>query len=91
VAFPHLRVEGDPPPRIALGIIPQGIVDLQTAKPVQLVFLIISSVDHPEIQAKLLALVSKMASHKRTVDLLLSAGTPKRVVREIAAWENSLR
>ncbi len=91
VAFPHLRVEGDPPPRIALGIIPQGIVDLQTAKPVQLVFLIISSVDHPEIQAKLLALVSKMASHKRTVDLLLSAGTPKRVVGEIAAWEDSLR
>ena len=91
VAFPHLRVEGDPPPRIALGIIPQGIVDLQTAKPVQLVFLIISSIDHPEIQAKLLALVSKMASHKRTVDLLLSAGTPKRVVGEIAAWEDSLR
>ena len=91
VAFPHLRVEGDSPPRIALGIIPQGHRrPIETAKPVRLVFLIISSADHPEVQAKLLALVSKMASHNRIVDLLLSARTSQKIIREIAAWEDSL-
>ena len=44
----------------------------------------------PKERQKLLAVVSKMASHNRIVDLLLSSGTPKKLIREIAAWEDSL-
>ncbi len=43
VAFPHLRLEDDSLPRIALGIIPKGIADVSTIEPIRLVFLIVTS------------------------------------------------
>lgn len=88
VAFPHLRLEEDSLPRIALGIIPQGIADVATIEPIRLVFLIVTSLRQSDVQAKLLAAASKIASNKRLVDILLVAKNPEKVITEINKWEN---
>ena len=88
VAFPHLRLEEDSLPRIALGIIPQGIADVATIEPIRLVFLIVTSLRQSDVQAKLLAAASKIASNKRLVDILLAAKNPEKVITEINKWEN---
>lgn len=86
-AFPHLRIEGDFSPRVALGIIRQGIANVSTVKPIRLVFLFISPVNQVEIQAKLLAIASKISGNNRLVDLLVSAKNSKKVLEEINKWE----
>jgi two-component system sensor histidine kinase KdpD len=88
VAFPHLRLEEDSLPRIALGIIPQGIADVATIEPIRLVFLIVTSLRQSDVQAKLLAAASKIASNKRLVDILLAAKNPEKVIQEINKWED---
>jgi two-component system sensor histidine kinase KdpD len=87
VAFPHLRLEDDSLPKIALGIIPQGIADVSTVEPIRLVFLIVTSLRQSDVQAKLLAAASKIAGNKRMVDTLLAAENPDKVIREINRWE----
>jgi two-component system sensor histidine kinase KdpD len=87
VAFPHLRLEDESLPRIALGIIPKGIADVPTVEPVRLVFLIVTSLRQSDIQAKLLAAASKIAGNKRLVDALLAAIFPETAGREIEQWE----
>jgi two-component system sensor histidine kinase KdpD len=87
VAFPHLRLEDDSPPRIALGIIPRGIADASTVEPVRMVFLIVTSLRQIDTQAKLLAAASRIAGNKFLVDTLLAAKKPEKVSREIARWE----
>jgi two-component system sensor histidine kinase KdpD len=88
VAFPHLRLEEDSLPRIALGIIPQGIADVATIEPIRLVFLIVTSLRQSDVQAKLLAAASKIASNKRLVDILLAAKNPEKAIQEINKWED---
>ena len=87
VAFPHLRIEREITPRVALGIIQGGIVDIATSKPVKLVFLIITSVKQQRMQAQLLAAASKMVSNHYIVDVLLSTQSSRKVLDEIIEWE----
>ncbi len=86
VAFPHLRLDDDSPPTIALGIIPKGIADMATLEPIRLVFLIVTSLSQSDVQAKLLAAASRIASNKHLVDILLAAKNPEKVIREISQW-----
>ncbi len=86
VAFPHLRLEDDSPPKIALGIMSKGIADVSTIEPIRLVFLIVTSVSQSDVQAKLLAAASRIASNKRLVDILLAAKKPEKVIEEIKRW-----
>ncbi|MEI6614314.1 MAG: PTS sugar transporter subunit IIA [Chrysiogenales bacterium] len=87
VAFPHLRLEEDSLPRLALGILSKGIADAATMEPIRLVFLIITSQRQSDLQAKLLAVASKIASNKRLVDMLFAAKKPEKVIQEINKWE----
>ena len=52
VAFPHLRLEDESLPKIALGIIPKGIADAATVEPVRLVFLIVTSLRQSDSAGK---------------------------------------
>jgi two-component system sensor histidine kinase KdpD len=88
VAFPHLRLEEDSLPRLALGILAKGIADAGTMEPIRLVFLIVTSQRQSDLQAKLLAVASKIASNKRLVDMLLAAKKPEKVIQEINKWED---
>jgi two-component system, OmpR family, sensor histidine kinase KdpD len=89
VAFPHLRLAGDFSPRVSLGIIPGGIANISTAKPICLVFLVISSLNQVEIQGKILAAASKIARSNHLVELLLSAKNPSKALAEINKWESA--
>ena len=89
VAFPHLRLENDSLPRIALGIMTDGIADVSTLEPIRLVFLIVTSQSQSDIQAKLLAAASRIASNKRLVDTLLAANDPETIVEDINRWEDA--
>jgi two-component system sensor histidine kinase KdpD len=86
VAFPHLRLEDDSPPRIALGIMSKGIADVSTIEPIRLVFLIVTSLSQSDVQAKLLAAASRIASNRRLVDVLLGAKNPEKAIHEISKW-----
>jgi len=88
VAFPHLRLEDDSLPKIAMGIIPKGIADVSTMEPIRLVFLIVTSLRQSDVQAKLLAAASRIASNKRLADILLAAKNPEKVIQEINKWED---
>jgi two-component system sensor histidine kinase KdpD len=85
-AFPHLRLQDDSAPKIALGIMAEGIADVSTMEPIRLVFLIVTSRRQSDVQAKLLAAASRIASNKRLVDILLAAKNPEQVSEEINKW-----
>lgn len=80
VAFPHLRMEGEFQPKIALGIIHKEIIDISTTRPIQFVFLALSSAKHPEIQAQLLALASRIARNDNLMKLIQSTSNPQNIL-----------
>lgn len=87
VAFPHVRVGGLASPRVALGITREGISGVATEKPVELVFLIISPVEAPEVQVQLLGLVSRAAQDRHLFQSLKSAKKAEEAMEAIRAWE----
>ncbi|MGE5341654.1 MAG: PTS sugar transporter subunit IIA [Candidatus Omnitrophota bacterium] len=87
VAFPHLRLEGDFPPKIGLGILSEGIANIATVRPIRLVFLVISSVNRVRDQAQILAAASRIASNERLVKTLVSARTSRKALEELIKWE----
>jgi two-component system sensor histidine kinase KdpD len=88
VAFPHLRLEQDTEPRIALGILPAGVADVPTAVPIRLVFLIVTRLQEVDLQARLLAAASRIAANKHLVDILMRSKSPAEALDELARWEN---
>ncbi len=89
VAFPHVRVEGLAAPAIALGLTREGVIDVATDKPIEIVFLILSPAQTPETQVKLLGLVSRAAQNRSLMQALRSVRTPEEAMRAIREWETS--
>ena len=61
VAFPHLRIEGLQKPAVSLGIAKRGISDLSTDQPINLIFLLLSPKEQPNLQIYLLSLAARAA------------------------------
>jgi two-component system sensor histidine kinase KdpD len=89
VAFPHVRVEGLAAPVLALGLTKEGVIDVATDKPIEIVFLILSPAEAPGTQVKLLGLASRAAQNRHLVQVLRSAGTPEEVLQAIRDWEEA--
>jgi len=89
VAFPHVRVEGLAAPVIALGLTREGIIDVATDKPIEIVFLILSPAQTPDIQVKLLGLASRAAQNRSLMQALRTVRTPEETMRAIRDWEAS--
>jgi two-component system, OmpR family, sensor histidine kinase KdpD len=87
VAFPHLRLQDDSLPRLALGIMTAGIADVSTMEPIRLVFLIVTSLRQSDIQARMLAAASRIAGNRRLIETLLAANAPETIIGEINRWE----
>jgi len=87
VAFPHVRVEGLAAPVIALGLTREGVIDVATDKPVEIVFLILSPAQAPETQVKLLGLASRASQNRSLMQALQSVRTPEEAMRAIRDWE----
>jgi len=87
VAFPHARVPGLAAPAVAIGLTKKGVPDVSTAKPIELVFLILSPAEIPETQVQVLALASRAAQSRHLLQSLEAAHTPEEAVRAIKGWE----
>jgi two-component system sensor histidine kinase KdpD len=80
-------VEGLAAPVIALALTREGVIDVATDKPIEIVFLILSPAQTPETQVKLLALASRASQNRSLVQALRSVGTPEEAVGAIRDWE----
>ena len=87
VAFPHARINGLTTPVVALGLTRKGVSDVLTEKPVEIVFLILSPAQTPDIQVKVLGLTSRAAQNRQLLQGLESAQTPEEVLTVIRNWE----
>ncbi len=89
VAFPHVRLDHLTAPVAALGLTKQGISDVETEKPIELVFLILSPAEIPEAQIKVLALASRASQDRHLMLNLRKATTPEEVMMSIENWEKA--
>ena len=87
VAFPHVRVEGLAAPVIALALTREGVIDVATDKPIEIVFLILSPAETPDTQVKLLGLASRASQNRSLVQALRSARKPEEALGAIRDWE----
>lgn len=87
VAFPHARLDGINHPLLALGLTRQGIVDVNTEHPVEIVFLILSPAKSPTDQLQMLALTSKAAQSRYLIQNLKSVSDANDAMKAINNWE----
>ena len=87
VAFPHARIEGLERACLVLGLTHKGVSDLTTDKPIEGVFLILSPMEDPDLQIRILALASKAAQDRQLMEMLSSALTHQEAYRTIRDWE----
>ena len=86
-AFPHARINGLSSPIVALGLPRQGVEDITTARPIEIIFLILSPSHSPDIQVKVLGLAARAAQNRQLLQTLRSASTPEEVLAAIRTWE----
>jgi two-component system sensor histidine kinase KdpD len=89
VAFPHIRLNGMTTPVVAIGSTRQGVSDVSTEKPIELVFLILSPAQTPDTQVQILGLASRAGQNRHLLQSLRSAETPQEAMRVIFDWEAS--
>ncbi len=74
VALPHARMPGIPQPVVAIGRSARGIdFDARDGQPARLVVLLITPLENPELQLRLLASVAQVCQNEAAVARLLAA------------------
>ena len=86
-AFPHIRMDGLVTSVVALGLTKQGVLDVSTEKPIEIVFLILSPLQTPDTQVQVLALASRAALSRHLLQSLKSSRTPEDAMKMICNWE----
>jgi two-component system, OmpR family, sensor histidine kinase KdpD len=89
VAFPHARLAGLTRPLVALGLTRGGIPDAAAEKPVEYVFLILSPLENPEIQVRILALAARTLQNRHLSHTLRAAADAREVQLALKSWEES--
>ncbi len=89
VAFPHVRVPGLKTPLVAVGLTQAGVSDVATDKPIELIFLLLSPAETPDIQVQLLGLASRAAQNRRLLQILRTVQTPDEALQAFRSWESS--
>jgi two-component system sensor histidine kinase KdpD len=89
VAFPHVRIDGLNITVVALGLTRQGVSDVSTEKPIEIVFLILSPVQTPDTQVQILGLASHAVQNRHLLQSLRFAQTSEEAMRTICDWEVS--
>jgi two-component system sensor histidine kinase KdpD len=87
VAFPHARLDGLETPRLALGLTRQGIVDVATEKPIEIVFLILTPSQSPSTQLQLLAMTSRAAQNRHLLQRMRAYASPQDILNTVVSWE----
>jgi two-component system, OmpR family, sensor histidine kinase KdpD len=91
VAFPHARMNGISLPVLTLALTRQGVIDVSTEKPMELVFLILSPAHLPELQIKVLGLLSRLAQSRQLLQELSSVENSEQALAAIHNWEMNLQ
>ena len=89
VAFPHVRFDDLVTSVVAIGLTKQGISDISTEKPVELVFLILSPARTPDTQIQILGLASRAGQNRHLLQSIRSVRTPQEAMKVIFDWEAS--
>jgi len=89
VALPHVRLDRLSRSVVAIGLTKQGVCDVATEKPTELVFLILSPVQAPDTQVQILGLASRAGQNRHLLQSLRSAETPQEVMKVFFDWEAS--
>ena len=87
VAFPHVRFDDLVTSVVAIGLTKQGISDISTEKPVELVFLILSPARTPDTQIQILGLASRAGQNRHLLQSIRSVRTPQEAMKVIFDWE----
>jgi mannitol/fructose-specific phosphotransferase system IIA component (Ntr-type) len=90
-AFPHARLETLSRPCIALGITRGGISDVDTPRPIHLVWLILAPLHDPKAQVDTLAQAARAAQDRHLVQALLSSPSPLECSRALREWARTER
>ena len=88
VAFPHVRLQGLAAPLVSLGLTKQGVADVSTEKPVELVFLILSAAELPDQQVQVLSLAGRAAQDRHLLQSLKAVPTSAEALACIREWES---
>jgi len=83
VAFPHVRVPGLADPKIALGLTKQGVSDVSSKNKIELIFLILSPAENPDIQLQVLGICSRASQNRHFLQHVSSAETAAGVMEAI--------
>jgi two-component system sensor histidine kinase KdpD len=87
VAFPHVRIDRLAVPAVAVGLTKRGVEDVNTEKPIEIVFLILSSAQTPDAQVQILGLSSRAVQSRYLLQNLRSSRTPEQAMKAICDWE----
>jgi two-component system sensor histidine kinase KdpD len=89
VALPHARLEEITEPQVALGLTHGGVLDAQTEKPVEAVFLLLSPESGSNIHLQLLARVGRALQSRTLRRSLSQADTPIEALEAIHDYESA--
>ncbi len=87
VALPHARIGKLAQPIVAVGVTRKGISDVSTEVPIEYVFLILSPVETPETQIRILGAVSRASRNRQLAGTLALCRTSADVFAAIRDWE----
>lgn len=87
VAFPHARIDGLERSCVAIGLTRRGVSGITAGLPIEVVFLILSPQDNPDMQIHILSLVSKASQDRELMRKIRNAGSSEEVLRAIQGWE----
>jgi two-component system, OmpR family, sensor histidine kinase KdpD len=82
-----VRIDSLAAPAVAVGLTRRGVEDVNTEKPIEIVFLILSPAQTPDTQIKILGLSSRAAQSRHLLQNLRSSRTPEEAMKAICAWE----
>ena len=88
-AFPHVRIAGLPVPVVALGLARQGVSDVAADREIEVVFLILTPAEAPELQTSILGLASRAGQSRSLVRTLRAARTAKEALDAVTTWERT--
>ena len=89
VALPHARIEGLTVPQIALAVTREGVLDVPTEIPVDVVFMLLSPTEGADSHLKLLAKAARMLQSRELRRRLTRLNDSAAVLEELRAWEQT--
>lgn len=86
VAFPHARIPGLARSAMVVGLTRAGVADVLSDRPIEYIFLIVSPLEQPDEQTRLLRLAGKASLDRQLRDALRLAHNPEHAYRLISDW-----